>query len=273
MFTTAAAAALAAAALGATPGPAHDALRADDGWRSAATRVPDYTGAWTETFETDRGFFKGNLPQQGWTAAYNPAAIINDGLFILEGELSLRHMADSSGFTEFALRSPVFEHQYGRLTATMLRGSPNSEVQFITADASLNSFNTRVSFETDGRITVGQLNETKDAFDFIDTGRTWDVFEAYAIGVETDPFGALRVYLDGDLIFEGIEATYALKGKAGRIGEWRMWTDNQTTGRPDGRGDSVTWDAFRFDPIPPVPAPGALSLLAIGGLCAARRRR
>jgi MYXO-CTERM domain-containing protein len=272
MFSTAAAAL--AAALAASPGPAHDALRDADGWSAEAPfTTRSYTGAWTETFETDRGFAKGNLPQQGWTAAYNPAAIINDGLFILEGELSLRHMADSSGFTEFALRSPVFEHQYGRLSATMLRGSPNSKVQFITVDASLNSFNTRVSFEIDGRITVGQLNETKDAFDFIDTGRTWDIFEAYEIGVETDPFGALRVYLDDDLIFEGVEATYALKGKAGRIGEWRMWTDNQTTGRPDGRGDTTTWDAFRFDPAPPVPAPGALSLLAIGGLCAARRRR
>ncbi|MFG0275965.1 MAG: hypothetical protein ACF8QF_13015 [Phycisphaerales bacterium] len=273
MFATITAA-IATTTLGAAPGPVADALRAPDWWRAGAFDASAaYTGAWTETFEADRGFYKGNLPQQGWTAAYNPFAIINDGLFIIEGELSLRHMADSSGFTEFALRSPEFTDQYGRLSATMLRGSPNSKVQFITGDVALNSFNTRVSFETDGRVTVGQLNETKDAFEFIDTGRTWSVYTAHEIGVETDIYGALRVYLDGDLIFEGIEATYALKGKAGRIGEWIMWTNNQTTGRPDGRGDSVTWDAFRFEPAPPIPAPGAAATLALVALAGTRRRR
>jgi len=268
--TTAAALAI-AGAMGAQPGGGADALRAPGSLEFAPPSTARVgTHVWSEDFEL--GFELGTLPQNGWTAAFDPAAIITDGRFILEGERSLRHMADGSGLTEFAVRSPQLPNRYGRITMRVMRNSPRSMVQMITADPILGNFNTRVTFEKDGRITVGQVNDAKDGFDFIDTGFTWTVFEEVQIGIETDAHGALRVFIDDELAFEGVEANFALRGKAGRIGGWLMWTDNQANGWPDGRGDTTTLDDFRFVAIP---APGgwALALGAGLGLGVRRRRR
>ena len=129
------------------------------------------------------------------------------------------------------------------------------------------------SLEKDGRITVGQLAETKDRFDFIDTGLFYPLYEPFEIGVETDVFGNLRVYIDGEMVFEGFDTSYLLQGKPGRIGEWLMWTDNQTVGRTDGRGDTTTWDDFRFEPAPVYPAPGGVAMGVVVMAGALRRRR
>jgi len=250
---------------------AEDWLGLPEAWRAAgAFGTAPASGGWSEDFES--GFELGNLPQNGWTSAFSPRAIIGD-IWPIQGDRSLLYMADSSGFTEFSLRSPEFTNDYGRLTATVMRGSFRSKVQFITGDTQLNNFNTRISLETDGRITVGQLAEGGDSFEFIDTGVFYQLFVPLEIGVETDVFGNLRVTIDGEVVFEGYDTSYLLLGKPGRIGEWLMWTDNQTTGRPDGRGDTTTWDEFRFEPAPPFPAPGGLALGGMALAVATRRRR
>jgi len=240
-----------------------DSLEAPPIARGGAERTGG--GIFFEDFET--GFSVGTTPQNGWTSQFNPSAHFTN-IDPIDGMMSFRHTSDGSSFSGFEQISPIFTPSFGVLAADVRLTGSNSLYQFITV-GDTGTFSTRVNFETDGRIRVGQVDMSGTMFEFIDSGSTWSVGNTFNFGIGVRQTGELDIYLDGAIIFSGLETNFVLSGNAAPIDQWLSFTNNVGSGTVGGTGDTMTVDNFGKV----IPTPGALALFGLAGLGAVRRRR
>jgi len=236
-----------------------------------------FRGAPLMIYEGFESFTGGQLsPQGGWGSQFAANASVTDinpitGQF--GGQRSVRHTSDGTSVPGFEIISPAFAGTHEPVGATIRFSGTGSSYQLVSRDLDFNYFNTRVSFDTDGHIRVGQttLGEFGEVgFEFIDTGVNWLIDVDYRVTIETHLDGTFTVDLDNNEIYEGIETSFILLGQPGRIGQFSVFAGNEGFGSVDGTGDTLTFDDF-FVGI--IPAPGSTLLLAIGGCAAIRRRR
>lgn len=200
-------------------------------------------GFYSEDFES---FDVGDLVGQGgWDSDWAPnASVVDPGL---DGSTrAAMHTSDGSTVSGFEMRSPAFGPEYGYIEVRQSISGTDSLYQIVTVDPDTGTFNTRVNFETDGSITVGQLNDAGDGLDFEPTSGSWSVDTETVIGIEVNDAGELFVYQDGEEIFAGTEVGFDIDGTAGQIGEIYSWVDNA--------GDDTntqTWDDILFQDEPP----------------------
>lgn len=229
-------------------------------------------------FEDDfEAYTVGSLvPQGGWSTSFSANANVIEGGNAIDGK-SGQHTADASNVSD-TIDSPTFAVDFGLQNASLYRVGNGALYQVITIDSNTGTFNTRVNLETDGRITVGQVNAAQTAFEFIDSGATWAPDTVFSIAIETTDAGVLNVYKDGSVIFTGQETGFVINGAAGGIGQWRVFAGNET-GAPD---DELIFDNLnnvagggRDFNIPTASEYGlgalALLILAAGALVIRRR--
>ncbi len=222
-------------------------------------------GTFPTFFENFESFTPGPLvPQGGWNGLDSNAFATN--VNPISG-ISARHTSDGSGTFGFEMNSPVFAPSFGVLASDIRLSGTNSLYQYVPVANTTGFFPTRINFETNGDIRVGQVNAAMDAFDFIDSGFDWTPGVTFRLGVGVASDGALTVALDGATIFTGLDASFVLTGSAGQIDQLATWTDNVGFGDSGGSGDTMTLDNVG------VPAPGAAAVFALGGLVSLRRRR
>lgn len=233
---------------------------------SAATRgVPVYS----ENFEA---FELGQLPpQNGWSSQFDLNARVTD-VNPISGQRSVRHVSDGTSVPGFELRSPMFDAGFVPVTSTVRLSGMGSTYQIAPRDLTFGTFNTRVSFDPDGAVRVGQA-EISDfgviTIDFIDTGFNWLVDTDYVVSIESFADGSLTVGIDGNQIFSGLENTFVTLGIPGEINQFNIFAGNEGSGSVDGSGDTLTLD----DLFVGVPAPGVTGLVGVAGIACARRRR
>lgn len=250
------------------------ALAHNDLFTSVTTNVfsPDVFqgmgGGFAQDFES---FSVGPLvPQGGWQSQFPNNASITE-INPISGARSARHASDGTGVPGFELNSPEFGNSHNPVSATVNISGTGSTYQLVTRDLTFGTFNTRVSFDTDGRIRVGQYSTDPfegDMFEFIDTGVDWAINTDYTVTIDTDEMGNLFVSLDGSQIFAGIEGTFGLFQFPGMSGQLFVFAGNEGSGSADGTGDTLT-----IDNVNNIPAPAATALLTLAGLASSRRRR
>ena len=217
-----------------------------------------------ENFET---FTVGPLvPQGGWSSDFEAnATVVDPGL---NGSTrAALHTSDGSSFAGFEMRSPVFGPEFGYIEVRQSLSGTTSLYQIVTVDPNTMTFNTRINFETDGTITVGQLNDAGDALEFLPSSGSWSVDTETVIGIQVTDAGELFVYQDGTEIFAGTEVNFDISGTPGQIGELYSFSDNV-----GGDTDTQTWDDILFQAEPTggpgeftsVPTLGTWGLIALG---------
>jgi len=250
-------------------------LAAQDAHRSSVTngtqQAPVFRGvpAYTANFET---YTPGQLsPQGGWGSQFPNNAVVTE-INPISGARSARQMSDGSSVPGFEMFSPEFANEFQPVASTIRISGMGSTYQLVTRDLTFGMFNTRVSFDTDGRIRVGQSSVDEfgsPLFEFVDTGVDWLVDVDYRVAIETFADGSLTVDLDGTEIFAGIETTFAVFGIAGKSGQFYVYAGNEGTGAIDGTGDTLTLDNV----VVGIPAPGTLAIFGIGAAGLIRRKR
>ena len=189
--------------------------------------------------------------QQGWSSP-NPDAAVEEGL--LDGPAAVAPLDQERD--EWGLASPRFPARYGLLEVDVRVDhplDPDSEArhQLATEDPATGLLNARIEFREADRGIVVRFNEP-GAVSFTQE----QLIGAYApgetvrLGIETTPAGALRLSLDGALVFEGTEFAAALfgPGRAGKIGRLSAWSE-MSSAAPD-EATSVALDAIVFTPDP-----------------------
>lgn len=220
--------------------------------------------AFVEDFET---FTPGPLvPQGGWSSDFEANALATN-VNPIAGGVSGRHTSDGSVFAGFEVRSPLFTAGFGAINADVQINGGTSLYQLVPVSNGTGFFSTRVNFDLNGDISVGQVNAAQTAFEFIDSGANWTPGQVMNIGVGVAGDGTLTVTMNGGTIFTGSDTASALGLGAGAVDQWLIFAGNEGVGNADGSGDTITFDNIN------IPAPGAIALAGLGGLAAARRRR
>ncbi len=212
-------------------------------------------------------------PQSDYTSDA-PQVVHVISLDPIEGQ-SARHVGDSSGLQEFDLFSPTFLPTYGKIQC-LLRVNGNARYQIATFDTHSGYLNTRVEL-SGGAVTVHHGEKPSLALTSTTTGGDIMPGIEYLICIEVTNAGELFVYLDDELIFEGLENNFAQFGVPGRIGQWGIWATSDLNGFVDGTGDTLTIDEVEMHAAPcqqDLSADGVISaldiatLLSLWGSCA-----
>ena len=223
----------------------------------------------SENFE---GFDLGQLaPQGGWSSQFDANAVVTD-INPISGTRSARHISDGTSVPGLEIRSPQFDAGFEPVTSTVSISSTGSTYDIAPRGLDFGLFNTRVRFDRDGMVRVGEPEVGKFgdvSFDFIDTGFNWLVDTDYRVSIQIFSDGGLTVGINGSEIFSGMETTFEVFGIAGQIQEFNIFAGNEGVGSADGTGDTLTLDNVLVG----IPAPGAAALFGLGGLAATRRRR
>ncbi len=236
------------------------------GLTAAQGFVIDTGVSFTDNFE---GYAPGPLAGQGgWFAGFDANMIVSSNNPI-SGNNSGRHVSDGSAFGGIEVNSPLFPGEFGVIAADIVINGGGSLYQIGTGGGggAGTFFNTRVQFDLNGDITVGQVNAAQTAFEFIDSGANWVVGQQMNIGIGADAAGVLTVALNGATIFTGEVTQFNLTGVGGVIDQWFIFAGNEGAGNEDGTGDTITFDNIA------VPTPGAVALVGLAGLAGMRRRR
>jgi hypothetical protein len=217
-----------------------------------------------EDFEA--GFVVGNIQNQnGWKGPLGQAIITATNP--VGGALSARHVSNGTGSpaNTQALNSPVFPGgtQFGTFAADVRITAATTEYHFITRDTAVappsNYFNTRVKFAIDGDIEVAQADPDELVFVYIDSGANWVVGAVHRVCIEVvDASGVLNVYLDGELIFTGLDTQKIINNVSHGIGDYLTYSNNAGPGNANGSGATYTLDNLSSvcDPAgPPDPCP------------------
>lgn len=233
----------------------------------AATDGVSRSGAFSTGFEVVDGFAIGGLPQNGWTEfAATPNGASISGAHPAAGSQHLRIEKDAAAGN--GSLSGGFSPDAGALGA----GYYAVSVDFATNDVagadydivpqapSQGSLSARMKFSWTGDILV--LDDTGAGLAFVDTGADFIADGAYRnASIIIDSINdTIDYYYNGSLIYSSVTGVVA----GTSVEQVVLLSDNfQNAG---GWGD--------FDNLSVVvPAPGALALMGLGGLVAARRRR
>jgi hypothetical protein len=203
-----------------------------------------------EDFEA--GFVAGNIQgQNGWQGPLGQAIVTTTNP--IGGMFSARHVSSGTGSPQNtqALRSPAFPGgtQFGKLAADVRLTANTTVYDFIPRDIAVappnQFFNTRVRFANDGSVLVAQADPQNLIFIFHDTGVDWVVGAVHRVCVEVvDSSGELNVYLDGKLIFTGLDTQKIINNVSHGIGDYLTFSNNVGAGSPDGTGATYTIDNF-----------------------------
>lgn len=218
--------------------------------------------AFAETFDR---YDVGRLPPQGgWTSSYDPIfTVVTGGI----RDRSAQHASD--GFGEFVvdtLLSPVLEGGGGPVAVTLVRTSGAVRHQLLPVDLDAGLVLTRVELASNRRIRV--LQPAPGGFEFVSTGRLWTADVPVRIGVSTDETGTLRVFVDGEAAFTGVDLVQAIEGRPGRM-DLLAFSANNDDDTTRLLIDDVSGDVERGPPPPdvveiPTLGPAAALALAAG---------
>ncbi|MDJ0835287.1 MAG: hypothetical protein QNK37_02160 [Acidobacteriota bacterium] len=165
--------------------------------------------------------------------------VVADGI---GGSKSLRHVSDGSGLAAFHPAGPVFERAFHRLSQDVRISAIGSTYQICPVDTTMEYLITRVSFEPDGRILIGEVNHQLDRFQFHDSGVRYTPGQTIEVTVETTPKGLFHVRLDDRMVHTGIETNFAMTGQPGQTNGMLYFTGNEAVGNPGGEGATLTID-------------------------------
>ncbi len=204
-------------------------------------------GFYSEDFET---FSVGPLvPQGGWASQFAAnATVVDPGLS--GSTRAALHTSDGSAFAGFEMQSPSFGPEFGYIEMNQVLSGTTSLYQMVPLDENTGVFNTRINFEVDGSITVGQLDMSGSSLIFEPSTGSWTPGTESTFGVEVTDAGELFVYQDGTEIFAGTEVNFALSGTPSPITALWSWSDNA-----GGATDTQTWDDIDFSADAPLGLP------------------
>ncbi len=182
---------------------------------------------------------------------------------------SVRHVGDSTEIREFDLFSPIFLPTHGKLQCSLrITAYPYTIYQIATFDTHSDVVNVRVRF-MNNEITIFHGEEPSRRLTETPIGATIVPGEDFLICIEVTNAGELFVYLDDELIFEGLENNFAQFGVPGRIGQWGIWASTRVDGFVDGTGDTLTIDNVEINAAPcqqDLSADGVITALDIASL-------
>lgn len=225
------------------------------------------SGAFSTGFEVVDGFAIGGLPQNGWTEfAASPNAASISGAHPAAGAQHLRIVKDtaatsgtlSGGFSPDA--GPLAAGQYIVSVDFATNDVGGADYDIVPQAPSQGSLSARMKFSFTGDILV--LDDVGAGLAFVDTGANFAADGAYRnVSIVIDSINdSIDYFYDGSLIYSSVIGVVA----GTSVEQVVLLSDNfQGAG---GWGD--------FDNLSVVvPAPGAIALMGLGGLVAARRRR
>lgn len=175
--------------------------------------------------------------QNGWRSDFGlNTQVVQPGIV----NISARHAMDGTFITGFEMNSASFPPQMALATDVLLTGTTG--LYQLIPDSPSGFFITRLNFETDGSITVGQGDPACTMFVFEPSLGFWSPGFVTRIGFEVPGDGSLTVYQDGFPIFTGQDLNDQCFAGPEGINELLTFADNVGTGSFDGAGDTLTLD-------------------------------
>ena len=215
-----------------------------------------------EDFES--GFALGSgCTQNGWTCGPAPGGfdIVNIPTEPTFGGFSSQDQATGSGNGLREMRSPQFTLETGEISADILINDASNLWQWLAINTATGVVNTRISFNTNGSITVLQPpagGPPCAGGAFAVTTGTWTPGVTMRIGIEVQPGNVLIVRKNGVQIFSGQDISQACAAANPNVGIGQMSNYNSNAGftstmTVDNISGAAPTDPCTL-PLPPCPA-------------------